>query len=113
MNIKMSGNGSVVIDGKSFSGGDISINNGVVTIDGVNQDGTLSGPINVVVHGDVQLLESRAGNVTAQNVGEISTGSGDVICSNVNGSVRTGSGDVECGTVSGSVRTGSGDIVHR
>ena len=113
MNINMSGSGRVVIDGKEFSGSNISINGNKVTVDGKVQDGDLIGDINIVVHGDVNIIENRSGNVTAQNVGEINTGSGDVECAAVSGSIRTGSGDVECGAVSGSIRTGSGDVNHR
>lgn len=112
MNLNMR-NGRIVIDGREFRGNNVTINNGKVTVDGVVQDGELSGPITVTVHGDVQYLENHSGNVTAQNVGEINTGSGDVKCGNVSGSIRTGSGDVECGTVGGNIRTGSGDVRHR
>lgn len=86
-----------IIDGQEFRGSSISIVNGKVTVDGEAQDGSLSGPVHVEIHGDVQSLENHAGNVTAHNVGEISTGSGDV----------------ECGAVSGNIRTGSGDVCHR
>jgi len=112
MKVSMDG-GQVVIDGKSFSGSNISISNGKVTVDGVVQDGSLSGDVNVVIHGDVQMIESQSGIVTAQNVGEINTGSGDVKCGDVGGSIRTGSGDVDCSTVAGNIRTGSGDVTHR
>tara|TARA_R110000782_G_scaffold79760_2_gene158228 strand:+ start:182 stop:520 length:339 start_codon:yes stop_codon:yes gene_type:complete len=112
MNLNMR-NGRIVIDGREFHGSNVIMSNGRVTVDGVVQDGELSGQISVTVHGDVQSLENHAGNVIAQNVGEISTGSGDVKCGNVSGSIRTGSGDVECGAVSGNMRTGSGDVCHR
>ena len=112
MNINMN-NGRVVIDGKEFKGNNVVIRNGKVIVDGKTQDGELTGDVNVVVHGDVQSLENHAGNVTAQNVGEVSTGSGDVRCGNVSGSIRTGSGDVSCGNVGGNIRTGSGDVMHR
>lgn len=112
MDLSMNG-GRVVVNGREFHGNNITIINGRVTVDGAIQNGDLSGPINVTVHGDVQSLENHSGNVTAQNVGEISTGSGNVRCGNVGGSIRTGSGDVECGTVNGNIRTGSGDVRHR
>ena len=112
MNLNMR-NGRIVIDGREFHGNNVTISHGKVTVDGVVQDGELSGHISVTVHGDVQSLENQVGNVTAQNVGEISTGTGDVKCGNVSGSIRTGSGDVECGTVSGNIRTVSGDVCHR
>ena len=102
-----------MVDGKSFTGNNVQICNGKVVVDGVTQDGTLTGDVNVTVHGDVESLENHCGKVTAQNVGEINTGSGDVKCGNVGGSIRTGSGDVECGGVGGSIRTGSGDVTHR
>ena len=109
----MSGSGRVVIDGKEFKGSNIRISNNKVTVDGVAQGGELVGDINVTVHGNVNILENGSGNVKAENVGEISTGSGDVECAAVSGSIRTGSGDVECGAVGGSIRTGSGDVSHR
>jgi len=111
MNLNMK-NGRVIIDGREFYGTNVTISNGKVTVDGVVQDGELSGPVSVTVHGDVQSLENHSGKVIAQNVGEVSTGSGDVKCGNVSGSIRTGSGDVECGAVSGNIRTGSGDVRH-
>jgi hypothetical protein len=111
VNINMR-NGRVVVDGREFNGSSVVISNGQVTVDGVTQDGTLSGPINVTVHGDVQSLENHSGRVIAQNVGEISTGSGDVDCGDVGGSIRAGSGDVECCNVGGNIRTGSGDVTH-
>lgn len=104
MNLNMR-NGRVVIDGREFHGNSVTISNGKVTVDGVVQDGELSGPITVTVHGDVQSLENHSGNVTANNLGEVNTGSGDVKCGNVSGSIRTGSGYVECGTVGGNIRT--------
>ena len=112
MNVSMK-NGKVVVDGIAFTGSNVVINNGKVTVDGKVQDGSLTGNIDVVIHGDVISIENHAGNVTANNVGEISTGSGDVSCSSVSGSIRTGSGDVECGEVGGSIRTGSGDVTHK
>jgi len=113
MNINMSGSGRVVIDGKEFTGNNIQIRNNKVIVDGKTQDGELVGDVNVTVHGDVELLENGAGDVTAHNVHELSTGSGDVKCGDVSGSIKTGSGDVVCGKVSGSIRTGSGDVSHR
>lgn len=113
MKINLGFGSNVVIDGKSFSGSNISIQNGRVIVDGVVQDGSLTGDINVVVHGNINTLENNCGNVTAHDVGEISTGSGDVSCQNVSGSIRTGSGDVTCGNVGGSIKTGSGDVSHR
>ena len=104
--------GHVVVNGKRYQGRNVTIINGRVTIDGVTQDGELTGDINVVVNGDVDSIENECGSVTAQNVGSINTQSGDVRCGDVSGSIQTMSGDVTCKAVKGSVRTMSGDIRH-
>jgi len=112
-NINMIGNGRIVIDGREFHGNSVSISNGRVVIDGVMQDGELVGDINIEVYGDVKSLETTCGNVTARNVGNISTTSGDVKCGDVSGNIQTTSGDVECGNIGGNVKTSSGDITAK
>ncbi len=104
------GNGNVTIDGKTFSGRNIQINNSKVIIDGVVQDGELVGDVNITVEGDVESIENSCGNVIARNVGDIKTASGRVKCEVVGRSVVTVSGDVNCGNVEGSVKTASGDV---
>jgi hypothetical protein len=103
----------VTIDGRDFNGSNVTIINGRVTVDGVVQDGTLSGNVSVVVHGDVDRLENASGTVKANNVGSIATKNGDIECGDVNGSVQTMSGDVSCGKIGGSVSTMSGDVTSR
>ncbi|WP_345842502.1 hypothetical protein [Shewanella algae] len=105
--------GKIVIDGREFSGSNITIVNGKVTVDGVVQDGELVGDINVTIHGDVERLENSRGKVVAKKAGSIHTQSGDVECGDVDGSVQTMSGDVNCGDIGGSVSTMSGDVRHR
>ena len=112
MNLQMK-NGSVIIDGREVKGNDISIDDDQVMIYAVVQSGSFSGRVNVTVEGDVQRLENRSGNVTAQNVGSIKAVSGDINCGNVDGSATTVSGDIECGTVGGNVKTVSGDVNHK
>jgi hypothetical protein len=113
MNINMKGSAGVTIDGKTFSGNNISIKNGKVIVDNVVQDGELTGDVNVVVHGDVQTLRNTSGLITAEHVGSINTVSGDVNCLGVEGSIQTVSGDVNCAMVSGSIKTVSGDVRHK
>lgn len=115
MSLNIRGNkGRVVIDGREFTGGNISIVNGKVTVDGVVQDGQLVGDVKIDIHGDVERLEAGAGNVTVSGAcGQVSTMSGNIECGNVSGNVKTMSGDVTCGTVGGGVSTMSGDIRHR
>lgn len=111
MHIKTSSR--VVINGKSFMGNDIQINNGKVYVDNFQLSGVLSSPIKVEVHGNVEYLETGSGDVDARSIGKIKTGSGDVTCGDVIGNITTGSGDVECGRVSGNISTGSGDVSIR
>ncbi len=114
MNFDLKAGGRIVIDGREFSGKNISIVNGKVTVDGVVQDDQLVGDVNIDVHGDVVKLDAGSGSVTVSgSCGQVSTMSGDVECGNVSGNVKTMSGDVTCGAVGGGVSTMSGDIRHR
>lgn len=112
MQINMNGN-RVVIDGKSFSGRSVSIINGKVIVDGIEQPGSLIGDINVTAEGNIDKLENASGSIKANNVNTISTQSGNITCGDVNGSVSTMSGDVRCNSIGGSVTTMSGDIITK
>ena len=110
MNITMK-YGNVIIDGKSFSGRNISINGNKVVIDGATQDGDLVGDISVVVNGDIEKLELSSGTVSCGVAGSVKTQSGSVKCSgSIGGSVQTMSGSVSAGLIHGSVSTMSGSI---
>lgn len=104
------GPATVVVNGRSYHGANVSIRNGKVTVDGVVQDDELVGEVHVTVNGDIEKLEVGAGAVTAHNVGSVTSQSGDVSCGDVSGSVSSMSGDVTCGAVGGSVSSMSGDI---
>lgn len=109
MNVSMK-NGKVIIDGREFSGRSIQIKNDRVMVDGVMVDGSLSGPINVVIHGDCERLEAIDSVTVTGACGSVRTVSGDVQCGPVSGDVQTVSGDVNCGPVTGNVKTVSGDV---
>lgn len=114
MRISMKGSGSVTVDGRTFNGRNIQISGDKVIVDGVEQDGSLVGPISIQVNGDVERLESSSGSVTVQGgAGSVKTTSGDVRCGDVQGSVNTMSGDVNSGKISGNVSTMSGDVTSR
>lgn len=113
MQIKTSGS-SVTIDGKTFTGRNVSILGNKVVIDGVEQPGELVGPVSVTVNGNAELVESGSGRIdVAVSAGRVKTMSGDVQCGDVTGDVGTMSGDVTCGSIGGSVKTMSGNIRHR
>ncbi len=106
------GGSSVTIDGRTFSARSISINGDKVVVDGVEQTGTLVGPISVVVNGNADSVETTSGKVQVDGTaGRIKTMSGDVRCGDVQGDVGTMSGDVTCGAIAGNVKTMSGDII--
>ena len=111
--VKKSTDGSVSINGKTYPGRSISITPDGLFVDGELQEDVFNGPINVVVHGDVDILENTAGSVEAQNVGTIKTVSASVRCSKVSGAVTTVSGDVHCSGDIRSVSTLNGDIINK
>lgn len=120
----------IIINGSSYSGSDVRIENSKVFINGNlvkggENDKTINIRIegnvdrfnvdycsNIVVEGDVKSLNTTSGDVIANNVtGDLKTTSGDVkIKGNIGGSVTTVSGDVEAKSISGNVKTVSGDI---
>lgn len=106
-------NGDISINGKSYKGNDVSISNGVLTIDGDVQDENISHDVDITVIGDIETLDMNSGKVKANSIGQVETMSGNVHCGNISGSVTTMSGDVNSGSVSGNIETMSGDITHR
>lgn len=100
------------INGVSYTGNNIYIDNGIVIIDGKQQKGMpISGPITVNIIGDVETIDTASGDVNVDGlVGELTTTSGDVECGGVQGNVKTTSGDIKCGDIAGNVQTTSGNV---
>lgn len=106
---------SITVNGKTFRGNDVSIVNGRVIVDGVEQDapgnGYSSMRLSIKIEGNVELLETASGDVQVSgNVGQVNSSSGDVTCADVSGNVQTVSGDVRASRILGSVKSVSGDI---
>jgi hypothetical protein len=102
---------TINIGGRSFVGHSVSIINGVVTIDGVRQDGTLSGVVEIqVTEGVLGELRTDAAVTCGEVRGSVRAG-GSISCADVGGSVNAG-GSVQCGAVGGSVNAG-GSVTHR
>lgn len=107
--------GTVTINGNTYSGNNIVVRNGKVSVDGVDFTPETK-EINISVVGDIKDIKvdvceaiSVSGNVTS-----ISTKSGDIVVEgDVLGGIQTMSGDVDCNDVKGSISTMSGDIKHR
>jgi len=100
------------INGKSYSGNNVTIKNNKIYIDGVNQTPVNDKVINITVDGNISKLDVDECEqiIVHGDCSKVSTMSGDVKCGNVTGNVKTMSGDVECGNVGGDVETMSGDI---
>jgi hypothetical protein len=101
----------ITINGVSYYGNNISINNGNIKIDGINV-AVNEKMINISVNGNVDQLsvDSCESLIVSGNVADVKTVSGDVNCQNVLGSVKTVSGDVSAKNINGNVNTVSGDI---
>jgi hypothetical protein len=96
---------TIIIDGRTFSGRSVSIINSKVTIDGVVQDGSLSGVVEIrITEGVLQELNCDAAVNCGEVRGNVRAG-GSVNCDNVGGSVNA-SGSVNCGNVGGGVNAG-------
>lgn len=96
---------TVEINGKKYSGRDITIVNDKVYIDGKLEQESLTGILSVRVTGDLASLSSDSSVTVQGNVdGNVQAG-GSINCENVSGSVRAG-GSVNCGNVDGEVICG-------
>lgn len=94
------------IDGRDFVGGSITIRNGVVTIDGKRQNGTVSGVVEIrITEGVLQDLETDASVTCGEVRGSITAG-GSVSCQNVGGSLTAGGSVNASGRAGGSIMAG-------
>lgn len=110
--IKINCGGSLTINGRSYSGNDITINGDKVIVDGVEQAAITDQTL--IIQGDVVTVSSESGRITVNgNVnGSVKTMSGSVDCGNVSGNVNTMSGKVSARDIGGSVSTMSGAITR-
>ena len=110
MKIRSKNSNNISIDGKMFSGKCVTIVGNKVTVDGVEQEGELTGDVNITVDGDVYSIENSSGVVKANKANTIKTMSGDVECGDVSGMVKTMSGDITSKSIQGGASSMSGDI---
>lgn len=106
----------VTINGKSYSGKNVTINNGNILIDGKPVGNDVSTPdIYITIQGSIDSLQVDSCNSlkVKGDCGTVKSSAGDItISGNVSGDVNTTSGDVRCGYVSGSVSSMSGDVKY-
>lgn len=97
------------IDGREFKGKNVSIQNGRVIIDGVTQNGSLHGVVEIrVIDGVIENLSCDANVYCGDVTGNIDAG-GSIQCGNVGGSV-VADGSVQCGNVAKNVGAGGSVI---
>jgi DUF4097 and DUF4098 domain-containing protein YvlB len=106
----------VTINGKSYSGKNVTINNGNILIDGKPVGNDASTPhVYITLQGNIDSLQVDSCNSlrVEGDCGTIKSNAGDItISGNVSGDVKTMSGDVRCGNVSGSISSMSGDVKY-
>ncbi|CAL7891850.1 hypothetical protein [Fusobacterium necrophorum] len=107
-------NGKIIINGKEYTGKNISIINNKVMIDGreYQEEGK---EIYIVIQGDIESLElEQCSKISVYgNAKTVKTMSGDVECYTIEGNVSTMSGDVISKEIHGNVSTMSGKIRRR
>lgn len=102
----------ITINGRTYSGDNVSIINGVVMIDGVVQDGDkLAGVVKIVVEGVLGSLRTDASVVCEDVHGDVSAGGSANVNGDIGGNVAAG-GSINCGNIRGAVSAG-GSIVRR
>ncbi len=107
---------SITINGKVFKGNNVSMRNGVVIIDGVEQGEDFSKEqiINVEIHGNVDELSTGSGNVTTLSAKSVKTGSGNIsVSGSIEGDASTVSGDIDSDIIKGNASSMSGNIKAR
>ncbi|UUZ75441.1 hypothetical protein LP414_27380 [Polaromonas sp. P1(28)-13] len=102
---------TISVNGRNYAGSNITIRNGVITIDGVKQaDDSTKGAVEIrVLEGTIGELNSDL-SVNCNNVtGNVHAG-GSVNCDDVGSNVSAG-GSVNCDDIGGNVSAG-GSVRH-
>lgn len=103
--------GQTTINGRSYSGKNITIKNGEVYVDGVRQADLPDGEREVIVSGDVVSVSSETGNITVHGgVGSVASTNGSVKCGDVAGSVTSVNGNITAGTIAGNASSVNGNV---
>ncbi|WP_441280639.1 hypothetical protein [Tardiphaga sp. 862_B3_N1_1] len=115
MKINLSQGSRITINGVEYSGRNVTITNGRVTVDGKEQEPALQrGPITIAVAGNVETLDLVSGKVEISgNAGTVSSASGDIQCGNVAGNAETLSGDIHCHAIGNNATSMSGNIIMK
>ena len=109
--IRIQSGGQTIINGRSYSGNNITIKNGEVYVDGVRQADLPEGEREVIVSGDVVSVTSDTGNITVHGgAGSVSSTNGSVKCGDVAGSVTSVNGNITASTIMGNASSVNGNV---
>lgn len=103
---------TIVVNGKSFSGRNVTVINGNVIVDGKKMEIPDSKEVKIEIHGDVGILDVDIGEVQVTgSVGNVTTDQGAVTVSgDVKGYVRVDQGNVECHDIFSDVQIDMGNV---
>lgn len=103
---------SISVNGKSFSGRNVTIINGKVIVDGKTVDMPDAKEIIVNIEGDLGSLQLDAGTVNVTgHAGDVHVGQGTAkVEMDVKGEVRVDQGKLECNDIFADVRVDMGNI---
>ena len=114
MQIFSNGSNTITVNGVTYTGSNVFINNGEVIVDGVSMSkGNVK--IDIVIKGNVDrvvLTEQGSVKVEGSVGGDVKTASGNISCGDVKGSAKTMSGNISAKSISGNAKTMSGNITH-
>lgn len=92
---------AVIINGVSYEGNNIVVNNGRVFVDGAN------------VAVDVLQSVSKVVNLNISgNVGTVEVTNGSVTCNNISSTVQVTNGNIQCNRINGNVNLTNGKITY-
>ena len=108
----------IIINGRKFSGSNVTVAGGKIIIDGKEQNASdyEEKIINIVIDADVNEVSSDCGNITVNGTvnKNVKTVNGSIdISGDVGGDVKTTNGDVQCLNISGDVDTVNGNIKYK
>lgn len=98
-------NSVVQINGKTYQGNNVVMNNGTIIIDGITVEGDFNGSAPIQMSGDIHSLRTDGSATVDGNVqGNVNAG-GSLKCGNIEGSANAG-GSLKCGDIQGSAMAG-------
>lgn len=111
MSINTSGS-NIQINGVSYSGTNVSMINGKVIVDGVEQTGEMTGNIEIVVEGSCGDITTEFGNISVgSNAKSVESKNGNIsVGGTIEGNAETKNGNIKANSILGEANTKNGNI---